>query len=160
MPIKVSIDRLPELEEMVDVFDGVGVDVGFAGEHSGGLSNAHLAYILEMGSPARNLPARPALEPGIRENKQEILGVAEQAARAAARADRNRKQVFLSGMQMVADACVNAVKKKILQNEFAPLAPATVKRKGHDQAWIDTGELFDSISASVVVKKGRRRARS
>lgn len=158
MPIsvKTKTDNVPELERFVDLLDGVSAVVGFEGEHSGaGMSNARLAYILEHGSPARNIPARPAMEPAIRENKKEIMQAAEQALRRAVKA--GNIPAFMNGMQQVADVAANALKRKILENNFTPLAPATIKAKGHDQAWIDTGELFNSIKGEVQIRKRRGR---
>lgn len=145
---------MPEIEEIVDVFDGSSVNVGFTGEHSGGISNAQLAYILEYGSPARNLPARPAVGPAISEGRDKIAKVASEVSKTAVRAKKNKGAVFTAGLPLIGELCVNLVKQRILQNEFTPLAPATVKRKKSDQAWIDTGELFDSIS--YTIKKSHR----
>lgn len=159
MAVTVTIDRIPELSEMVEAFDGVQVLVGFTGQHpDASMANAQLAYIHEYGSPARNIPARPAIGPGLRDARDAIGGLAYQAARAAALAPRNRKQVLAAGMARVGDACVVAVKTKIRENQFTPLAESTVRRKGHDQAWIDSGALVESLTSTVSIRRARRRA--
>jgi hypothetical protein len=134
--VKIPVDHVLDLEESLDILTGLEVVVGFSGRHQGAnMSNAELAYIHEHGSPARNIPARQ---------------VADQALKSGSSGSRSRRVA----MELVGEAAVNAVKRKILRNEFTPLAPATVKRKGHDQALIETGQLYDSISYEV--RRGRR----
>lgn len=152
--VKIPVDRVLDLEEALNTLTGLQVVVGFAGQHRSGMSNAQLAYIHDNGSPARNIPARPFFEVGIREGTPEIMALARQAASQALAQGRSGAQSRRHAMELVGDAAVNAVKRKILENDFVPLKRATVRRKGHDQALIDTGELYDSITSDV--RRSRR----
>jgi hypothetical protein len=153
--VKIPVDHVLDLEESLDILTGLEVVVGFSGRHQGAnMSNAELAYIHEHGSPARNIPARPFFVSGIEEEANEIADSARQVADQALKSGSSGSRSRRVAMELVGEAAVNAVKRKILRNEFTPLAPATVKRKGHDQALIETGQLYDSISYEI--RRGRR----
>jgi hypothetical protein len=153
--IKIPVDHVLDLEESLKTLTGLEVVVGFSGQHEGAsLSNAELALIHEHGSPVRNIPARPFFVSGIEEGAKEITDAARQVADQALKRGSSGSTARRVAMDLVGQMAVNAVKKKILANQFTPLKPATIKRKGHDQALIETGQLFDSISYDV--RRGRR----
>jgi hypothetical protein len=60
----------------------------------------------------------------------------------------------VEGAKIMGLAAENAVKRKILTGKFAPLKPATIKRKGHSKPLIDTGQLYDSITSQVRPRRG------
>src|SRR5579859_2139297 len=55
-------------------------DDGKGGSH---LTNAMIGYLMETGSPARNVPARPWLVPGTRDSQSEWMPYLKGAAAAA-----------------------------------------------------------------------------
>jgi hypothetical protein len=141
-------DNVPKLMKRVKSLEGFTATVGFEGGRSDSdLTNAQIAYTNEHGSPAKNIPARPFLGPGIMEAMPELSAVARQVA----------KQVLTSldpavaakGMEIIAAGLEAAVKKKILTGHFAPLKPATIRRKGHSKPLIDTGQMYDSVKGRV-----------
>jgi hypothetical protein len=152
MSFTVTEDNLPRLEQTLEALEGVWVAVGFAGTRDDGLSNAQLAYIHEHGSPLNNIPARPFFEPGLAEGRPEIEAVARQATKRAL--DQGTEQAVVEGAKMMGLAAENAVKRKILTGKFVPLKPATIKRKGHSKPLIDTGQLYDSITSQVRLRRG------
>jgi hypothetical protein len=141
-------DDVPKLVEAVRSLEGFTATVGFEGSRSdSNLSNAQIAYVNEHGSPARNIPARPFLGPGIMEAMPELRAVAGQVARQVL--NSLDPAVAAKGMKIIAAGLEAAVKKKILTGHFAPLKPATIRRKGHSKPLIDTGQMYDSVKGRV-----------
>jgi hypothetical protein len=87
------------------------------------IGNASLGYIHELGSPARNIPARPHLVPGVEKAMPTIIGFFEEAAQAALAGN-------ISGVDQAFEkagiAGVNSVRLTIQAGIPPPLAPATV----------------------------------
>lgn len=139
------------------------------GEDSGPINNATLGYIHENGSPARNIPARPFLVPGVADAQERIEQRLNKAAKAALGNQRRKSDDELEAAGMIAR---DSVKRKINSGEFEPLSEATLRaraakgRKGakdelksraegnapnNDNArpLIDTGQLRNSINYVV-----------
>ena len=114
------------------------------------VTNPELAYIHTYGSPARNIPARPILEPAIKApgNKAPILEELEAGAKAVLDGNLRNGLLHLNRAgQLAADAArlwfVDA------RNGWAPNAPATIAAKGSDRPLIDTGELRKALTYVV-----------
>ena len=87
------------------------------------IGNASLGYIHELGSPARNIPPRPHLVPGVEAALPEIIPLLKQAAQAALAGDESGMQNALAGAgQRGADS----VRATIQAGIPPPLQPATV----------------------------------
>lgn len=117
------------------------------------INNAALAYIHNYGIPELNIPARPFLEPGIKNAKDRINGYMGDAAAAAfdGKSERVAKNLTAAGI-----AATSSVKSKINTGPFQPLRPATLaarRARGRTgtKPLIDTGQLRNSIS--FVVRK-------
>jgi hypothetical protein len=146
--VKKVKDEAPKLTKTVRALEGYVATVSFeGGRRDSDLSNAQIAYLNEHGSPARNVPARPFVGPGVKEALPELKAVARQVAKKAL-TSLNPGDVA-SGMRIIAAGLEAAIKKKILTGHFAPLKPATIKRKGHSKPLIDTGQMYDSIKGRV-----------
>ncbi|MBS0893960.1 hypothetical protein JK211_07920 [Tatumella sp. JGM130] len=145
---------IPESENVRD-----GDDIG----------NAAIGFINENGSPARNIPARPHLVPGVRGAQTETLPLLKSAAQATLSGNEGAATRDLNQAGFLA---ANAVKGVIDQSGFAPLADSTVAaraRKGRKGAiaemksranggepnnanampLVDTGKYRDSITYIV-----------
>jgi hypothetical protein len=87
------------------------------------IGNASLGYIHELGSPARNIPARPHLVPGVTAALPAITQRLEEGARAALAGDiAGVDRAFeLAGMEGV-----NSVRLTIQAGIPPPLKPETV----------------------------------
>ena len=146
------------------------------GEH---INNAALAYIHNYGSPARNIPARPFMEPGIRNAREAI---SKHMRAAATYAMKGQREHVLQEFYAVGLAAQSAIRMKITTGPFAPLKPGTIRnrlrehpgRKGEKAALaalaalsagkpypvgsvmplMDTGQLRASISFIVRQKGG------
>lgn len=138
----------------------IGIPEG-AGAHEG-MSNVALAYLHTMGSPVNKMPARPFLEPGIEEAKDDI---AEQMLEAAKDAFAGDIAAAVDRLDMAGIVGENAVKARFGSSSMAPLAPITInggwmrnkvsgkpvyiKGKGSSAPLIDTGDLRNSITHIV-----------
>jgi hypothetical protein len=128
----------------------VGIPEGSERE-DGGISNAALAYIHEFGSPAANIPARPFMREGIEEARERITAQLEKGSKALLDGDPHKADQALNAAGLIA---VNSIKGKITDGDFAPLAEATIRRKGSDRPLIDTGAMRNSITYLVVNGEG------
>jgi hypothetical protein len=161
--VMVLVDNTKQLAAALKALSTNKVLVGIpqeanprAGEPIG---NVSLAYIHELGSPARNIPARPFLVPGIKNSKDQWVRKLEQAARDAMAGEPALMKRHLGEAGQIA---VNAVTRTIAAGIPPPLAPATVaarrqrtpgsryRRKATTAAdtipLIDTGALLRSIT--------------
>lgn len=117
------------------------------------INNASLLYIHTHGSPGRNIPARPVIEPAIAAdgNRQIIATELADAAKAHLQGDDTQTQNHLDRAGI---AGTNASKSWFTdaRNNWAPNAPSTIKRKGSDRPLIDTGTLRRSLTYVVRVQ--------
>lgn len=143
------------------------------------INNAELTYIMENGAPEANIPARPFLRPGVETAKDEITKGLEKAGRAAFAGHASEVDRQLTRVGLIAQA---AVREKITEGPFVPLAPATIAarlrrgRKGqldpsiygkgaiasdeHAAATgmrplVDTGQLRNAVSFVIRTMKGK-----
>lgn len=89
-------------------------------------TNAMIGYAMETGSPARNVPARPWLVPGVRESLDQAIPHLEGAVSAALDAQPQKADQELVATGLVAEA---SVKRKINSNIPPPLSPATIRAR-------------------------------
>lgn len=133
MSMKVTEDNVGKVLESIKQLVGQEVLVGIpasqaerSGDDSSPLNNAQLGYIHEYGSPARNIPARPFLGPGVAE-KQESIGLhLQKAAGAAMNGNADKVQLELNAAGLIA---ADGVRNKINTGNFEPLSPETVRSR-------------------------------
>jgi len=117
------------------------------------IGNAYLGAIHEYGSPARNIPARPFLNPGVKDAEKDTVKILRAGAvRALTEMSAGVIDQTLNRVGLNAQA---TVKKRITgQIGFAPLSESTIKarertgKKG-TKALIRTGDLLNSITYVV-----------
>ena len=170
-----SIHRAVQALTDQDVFIGIPEDKT-AREQAGdtGISNAYLGYIHEYGVPEKNIPARPALIPGIEDIQADAAEILEQAARKAMEGNEGAVEPALNKIGLLG---VNAVKARFVNNDWQELSDRTLDRrekisetvnakgetvkkmgksrreKGRINPLIDTSQLRKSYTY-VVRKKG------
>lgn len=121
------------------------------------VGNVLLGYVHEFGSPARNIPARPFLVPGINAAMDQVKGYMEQAALKAFIGEPFDQELGSAGQ-----AAVNSVQGRIRAGIPPPLLPATVRARqrrstgstyrraakspGDTTPLIDTASLLESIT--------------
>jgi hypothetical protein len=125
----------------------------------GGMTNAALLAIHSKGSPLRNLPARPVIEPAIEDpnNKAKISKYLLAAAKKGLGGDQSG---FIAGLNAAGLQAQNACRDwfENPNNGWEPLAESTIKAKvrkygkGKDVdvssiiPLVDTGEMRKAIS--------------
>lgn len=110
------------------------------------INNAALAYIHEFGAPAANIPARPFLVPGVESVEDEIAARYKRAAEVAISDNTDRAAVIDRAHHAVGLTAQAAVRRKITDGPFTPLAPSTLaarRARGvkRTKPLIDTGQL-------------------
>ena len=143
--VLINIREIPSEKLLV----GIPAEENARGEEIG---NAALGFIHENGSPARNIPPRPFLVPGVRDAEPQAVAM---LAVPTAEALTKGKYALAKGYERAGLVCQAAVKKRIVSQEgFAPLSPRTIaarERKGYKgtKALIRTGQLLNSITYVV-----------
>lgn len=133
------------------------VYVGIPAEKSsrpgqGGINNAELLYIHTHGSPIRNIPPRPVLQPAIEANKEAIGKQFATASREALKGNVMGAENGLEKAGMVAQNVARAWFENP-GNGWASNSPRTIARKKSDRPLIDTGEMRKAITYVVRFKE-------
>jgi hypothetical protein len=169
MGMKVVTDGMKEFTKLLKTVEKSVVLVGIPAEAGqidargpGGIpiTYAEVGYILDHGSPAANIPARPFLVPGIRDAQNEIAKRLEAAYRAAT-IDRDPRKVQ-ANLMAAGLAGQLGVQNKMNEGPFSPLAAATIYNRLHrknaprnsDKPLIDTGKLRGSVTYVVKPPRG------
>lgn len=150
------MDRTAALRKAVDALHRQEVLAGIpedksARDDEAAMNNATLAYIHNFGSPAANIPARPFREPGIRNAREGIVAGLKEAATEAL--DGNAAGVA-RGLNKAGLHAQNGMRGMFRENDWAPLQPETLARKGTGKSkpLVLTGQLRNSISYVVREK--------
>lgn len=151
--ITTTIDKVAGVLKNIYKMEKARVLVGIPQGDSGrddAITNSALGYIHEFGSPARNIPARPFLIPGIKAVQDEAAELLKEGAKEVL--DDGSMSASLNKAGIIGQ---NSVKAAITKGEgFAPLQEATIKarqRKGvkGTKPLIRTGQLRNSITYVV-----------
>jgi phage gpG-like protein len=134
--IKKLVDNAPGLIARVDALTQADVLVGvpsnklqrrpLPGKKPDPITNAALAYIHEHGSPARNIPARPFLFPGIRAIRAQAIAMLFEGAVEVLKGAAVKPVLNRVGM-LARNSVVNAITDP--DPPFAPLKPATIRAR-------------------------------
>jgi hypothetical protein len=128
--VSVEVDNLKRISEALKALGSNKVLVGIPQENDPRpgepIGNVSLAYIHNLGSPARNIPARPHIVPGIVKSKDRWLPKLEQAAHDALAGEPGLMKRHLGEAGQIA---VNAITQTIQAGVPPPLAQATVDRR-------------------------------
>lgn len=148
MFVKESGDGMADIKKALAFFKENQCLVGIPQEKGprikGEITNVELAFIHSFGSPKRNIPARPFIEPAIAQPdvKQKI---AERMKAAALQAIDGNTGAALTEMDKAGQYGENAVKDYIGSSNLTPNSPETIRRKGSNAPLIDTGSLRSSV---------------
>lgn len=110
-----------------DVFIGIPEDKT-AREAAGdtGISNAYLGYIHEHGVPEKNIPARAALIPGIKDIQKDAIAILKDVAKKALEGNAG---AVGTGLNKIGILGQNAVRARFVNNDWPPLADKTLDRR-------------------------------
>lgn len=135
-----ALDRLRQRLVGDNRVVNVGVPEGKREED--GTPVAMIAAVHEFGSPSQGIPERPFLRVAVQRNRQKY-----------GRLNRINLVKMLRGQATVEQAlgqlgemAKGDVQTEIRSGDFAPLKPATIKRKGSSRPLIDTGQMVQSIA--------------
>jgi hypothetical protein len=159
--VHLSVDNLSKLVEALNVLESREVMVGWPADkdkprkQGDPMKNFEIAYLLDKGSAMRNLPAQPALGPGIEEGREKIVGRLRDAGKVAL--DGNIQGVEKNFIAAGVDA-VSAVRNKIDNGPWKKLADSTIARrraKGFmgTKRYIFSGQLRNAVNFSVRKRK-------
>jgi hypothetical protein len=114
------------------------------------VNNAQLLYIHTNGSVLKHIPARPVIEPAIKDPDNQALFMPEFEAAAKTalngkpeQVDKHLRRAGLIGQNVCRAWFVNS------KNGWAPNAPSTIAAKGSSRPLIDTGAMRKSITFVV-----------
>jgi len=158
-----SFDNSKKIGSTVKLLTAREVLAGFpestAGRKETGVNNATLAYIHDKGSPARGIPQREFVHPGIKLGQEEIVARLGQGARMALDGNRNGVEQALNAAGLIAQ---KSIRKKISDGPFTPLKPATIRARNRKhrgrtstsvRPLIDTGQMRQAVNYVVTDKK-------
>ena len=143
MPVSVTKDGLPDLLKAIRALTKSQVLVGVPDENAerrpvegeaNPANNALIGYVQEFGDPAKNIPARPFLIPGVESVKDQI---AAQMKKAGQDALSGNLKAIRQRMAKVGNDTAAAVVDKLETGPYAPLSLATIKaraRRGRKNA--------------------------
>lgn len=144
--VQTSTSRINEVIGHLHLLVRRQVYVGFpsgGAARRGQINNASLAYIHEHGSPAANIPARPFLNPGIRQAEARTTQIFRNMAQRVLNGDVNALE---QGLNLVGQVAVGEVQRKIVTGPFVPNKPSTIARKGSSRPLIDTGQMRQAVT--------------
>ena len=127
-----TVDRVSEVMAQVTALTAkqllVGVPSDKTPRKQTPITNASLAYIHEFGSPARNIPARPFLFPGVRKARNEVVQVLADGAKRAIEGESNAAEDALERAGIIAR---NYVVQEITDPEppFEMIKNATIRAR-------------------------------
>jgi hypothetical protein len=122
-----------------------------------GLSTGDLMMINEFGDG--NIPARPIFTPAMDENQEKYFAMQAQVF-AAYRRKGGSIAKLRAGLAAIGKEMVQDIQAVVQAQEFEPLHPKTIERKGHDFAWLETGQLLKSIDYFIDVEALPERGKS
>ena len=125
-----SLEQLDDLE----VFVGLQSDQ----KYEDGTSMVDVAAFNEFGTST--IPARPFFKQSYENHRDELQNICARAAKSVISGGPADK-----ALDMIGAFTTGLVQEEILNGNFAPNAPSTIKRKGSDVPLIDTGEMRQSI---------------
>ncbi|KKQ88296.1 MAG: Bacteriophage protein [Candidatus Pacebacteria bacterium GW2011_GWF2_38_9] len=130
--VKIVFDKTKEIFEALDYLENIDVLVGIpenkTERKADEMTNAELAYIHTVGSPANNLPARPFLEPAIEDKSEEISEKFKEAIPAALDGKKDEVKKILNQVgALVAGAASDWFTNP--KNNWEPLADSTIKSR-------------------------------
>lgn len=161
MTVTVKKDILKDVLKKVELFSKVELLIGIPGtseirkgKEPNEITNSYLGYINEFGSPAKNIPPRPFLNPGVKKVRSEIINILKKSSSNVLSGSEDVEK----GLNRAGIVAVSSVKNIIrTQENFKALSEKTIKerkQKGFlgEKALIRTAQLLNSITYVIREK--------
>lgn len=168
-----DLRRAMQLLTKQEVMVGIPADNGQrSGDLEGPVTNAQLGYIHEHGSPARNIPPRPFLVPGIQVARDPIVDQLRDAGKQALDGNAGGVSRALDKAGLIAQ---NSVRARFVDNDWPALAESTLgkrpaaerdksgkvrrrkksrRERGAVNPLIDTGQMRKAVTYVVRKRTG------
>jgi len=156
--VNITVNNLSQFEKAIDLLKRkqilVGVPEANQRRKGGPINNATLAAIHDRGSPSQNIPARPFMEPGIKDVSSKIEQKLLSAGQAVLDGDSIKANQRLEEVGLIAQ---NGLRARVNSNIQPPLKPATLaarRRRGRSgtRTLIDTSQMRSSLTYVVKDK--------
>jgi hypothetical protein len=154
---KVNIDLDKVLAQLKKKAVYVGIPKENSKRSDGEMTNASLLMIHSKGSPLRNLPARPVIEPAIEEETNKAK-ISRQLIAAANKGLNGDQAGFITGLNAAGLQAQNVCREwfKNPKNGWDPLAPSTIQAKvrkyGKGKKKIDTSSIIPLVDTGEMRK--------
>jgi hypothetical protein len=134
--VKKTVDNLPKLKANLAKMTARAVFVGVPSETTniredmsnvGPINNATIAYLMQNGSPAQNIPARPFMTIGMDGAKEPATKQLENAAKRMLKS--NDSAEIERGLGLAGQVAENYIKNAINSNIQPALSEATLKAR-------------------------------
>lgn len=148
--LKTFMSKLKEMESK-NILVGIPADAA-PREEKTEITNAEIGYVNEFGSPAKNIPPRPFLMPGVKDAGDQVSSVLGKCA-------VNKDADINSQLDKAGLLAQSAVRRRItLSIGMRGISEETRKRReakgrtGEMKPLIDTGQLINSITYVIEEK--------
>ena len=154
---KINIDLDKVLAQLKKKAVYVGIPKENSKRDDGEMTNASLLMIHSKGSPLRNLPARPVIEPAI-EDETNKAKISKQLIAAAGKGLNGDQAGFIAGLNAAGLQAQNVCREwfKNPKNGWDPLAASTIKAKvrkyGKGKKKIDTSSIIPLVDTGEMRK--------
>jgi len=158
MAVKITRDKMAAIIKAVSDLSRKDVLVGIPDSSperkEGPISNAQIGYILDKGSPAKNIPARPFLVPGIHDVQAQCADRLKKGATAALSGNPAGADAALTAAGLTAEMSVKAKINSNIQPELAESTIEARRRRGvtRENTLVDTAQLRNSVTHVVRSK--------
>jgi hypothetical protein len=131
-----------------DVLIGIPSDKSARKEDGAEINNATIGYLMDHGVPELNIPARPALVPGIDAVSDKIQKALGAAAKASLHGDPAAVEKAMNRVGLIGQNSVKALINSGLSPMLAAGTLAARRRRGRTgtKPLIDTGQYRNSIT--------------
>jgi hypothetical protein len=133
-------------------FVRAGIIDGMQAHPESALTMGELASIHEFGAPAAGIPARSFIWLGTQQSKERLKKTMRVLGGKIARKELTSQ----AALRILGELMQKGMREVFQDNDWEPLAPGTVARKGHAQPLIDSRALYEAIDFEVQMPGERK----
>lgn len=151
-PPFITKDNMAALQKSIRELTKREILVGIPSDETqrkeGTITNAAIGYINEFGSPAKNIPARPFLIPGVQRAEGKIEKRLKKSIEHVLDGSKTGMITQMNAAGLEAQNSVRATINKGIMPELSESTLAARRRRGRtgEKPLIDTGQLRNSIT--------------